>query len=539
MDHFDQEVDWQEYDAPGSVTGSTRSGGSSQSSYYSRGSSRTPSITGPYLPEWRRRGEQDGIALSEGKAARVSARGDAKILGAGPGDKGSFKKIQPVKYSLTKKQTEYLSHVFPHTFFQVTKDHNHDHPIAHLETQIACRHMADGIRDNAKVLDVYGNPGSVDSFMARNDLRGRSMEALCNVFTEKDELRAAMKWGAPVANDGRVRYREMALRELLEGRNIDTTREYDCFVFVHTLYYIDFDELAAILALRPRATTFKAIIHRHKEEKGRMFGGEIEYVKQHGFVVQTNVETGERYTHRDMEWMFTSRSKVWRSHGGHAITWTFKKVSEETWIIEGASCNPRLDERYRAYCHSMGESQAAGRMNEEDLLPSNADGKYLPVFAGATTTNVGGIIVVTPEETGVPIPIKHYDFFEYLATSMVGKPRDEERLRDLYALARRENSVTSTFPGAKKFNVPHADVADHVHLAFHAGMERENMLLSAFASTHAVRRQHDQLANGKALRLGDSQGVVSSVLRVATVTNNARKAKDTFGAILEGIDSIR
>jgi hypothetical protein len=476
--------------------------------------------------------------MSEGKAARVTARGDAKILGAGPGDKGAFKKIQRVPFSLHKKNTDYMNGNFPHTFFQVTKDHNHDHPIAHLETMIACRHLADTIRDGAKCLDIYGNPRSADTFMARNDLRGRSMETLCNVFTEKDELRAAMKWDDPIATDGRVRYREMPMEDLLRGNEIDATRDFDVFLFIHTLYYQDFHALSALLALRPRKSVFKAVIHRHKEDKGRMFGGEIEYVKQNGFVVQTNVETGERYTHRDMEWMFTSRSKVWRS-GQHAITWTFKKVTEETWIIEGASCSPSRDERFVSYARSTGEEEAARRMNEEDLSPSNADGKYLPVIAGATTTNVGGMIIVTPEETGVPIPIKHFDFFEYLATSMVGKPRDEERLRDLYALARRENAVTSTFPGAKKFNVRHEDVADHVHLAFHAGVARETMLLSAFASTSQQRRQHDRLANGAAISFGNAHGMVGSALTLARVANNSRKAKDTFGAILDGVESVR
>jgi len=163
----------------------------------------------------------------------------------------------------------------------------------------------------------------------------------------------------------------------------------------------------------------------------------------------------------------------------------------------------------------------------------------LPVFAGATTVSVGGVIFVTPEETGVPIPIKHFDFFEYLATSMVGKPRDEERLRELYALARRENAKTSNYPGSKCFNVHHDDVADHVHLAFHAGMDRETMLLSAFASTAAKRRQHDRLANGAALTINTSQGLVSTGMRVARVTNNAMRAKDTFGAILDGIDAVR
>jgi hypothetical protein len=539
MDHFDQNIDWQEYDAPHSAQGDdagSRSRGSWSS--YSRGSSRSQSITGPYLPAWRRGGSQDGIAMSEGKAARVTARGDPKILGALPGDKGAFKKIQRVPYSLTKKQTEYMTTNFPHTFFQVTKDHNHDHPVAHLETMIACRHLADGIRDGAKCLDINGNPGSADTFMARNDLRGRSMEALCSVFTEKDELRAATKWGDPVALDGRVRYREMLPVDLLRGNEIDATKEFDVFLFIHTLYYVDFEFLASLLALRPRKSVYKAVIHRHKDEKGRMFGGEIEYVKKHGFVVQTNVETGERYTHRDMEWMFTSRSKVWRSATG-AITWTFKKVTEETWIIEGASCPNNLDERFRAYEHQFGAEEAAMRMNEEDLLPSNADGKFLPEIAGAKTENIGGIIVVTPEETKVPIPIKHFAFFEYLATSMVGKPRDEERLRDLYALARRENAVTSTFPGAKKFNVPHYDVADHVHLAFHAGCKRETMLLSAFAATAAERRQHDRLANGASLNIGSAHGVVGTALKAARVVNNSMRAKNTFGAILDEVDSFR
>nr|QLC27600.1 putative methyltransferase [Erysiphe necator associated abispo virus 1] len=536
---FDDQPDWQALDQefPGYGDGNftpSRSSHSSGSSVSSRPPSPAPSsVPGDNLPYNRRKGEPEVVLQHEdGQVAKVSRRGNLKNFGA-PFDKpGAFRKVQRVPFALTDRELKYMQKNFPNTFFAVTKDQNHDHPIAHLETMIGTRHMIDTIRDGARILDVFGNPGARDSFMGRRDLRGRTMETLVSLSSEKDYLRRNTKWGNAIDANGNVRYHEMRLEDALAEENREWIQGFDVFMFIHTAYYVDMARMVDLLSRNPRSIA-KLLIHRHKHEQGRLFDGEVEYTSRRGFIVQRNVKTGERYTHQTLEWLFTSATKVWRSERG-AITWTFKRVTDETWMVDMAWCPNDLDERFHSYANQQGQRVAAHRMNEESMLDTSPI--ELPQLPSGEIITFGGIVCVRPTGFARSLRLTNMDYYNYLCSAMVGKGRDENDLKDLFALARRENSLTSQFPGAKRFEVPVEDVADHVTAAFLAGVPREIELHSMLHQAQAMLSKHSKLAKGEVANFTTTGTTFKAGLRVAKELNEVRRSKDTLTALLEAVD---
>jgi len=440
-----------------------------------------------------------------------------------------------VPFALTKDQLKFLEGRFPYTFFSVYKDHNHDHPIAHIETMIATRHVIDTIHDGTAILDMYGNPSSRDTFMARNDLRGRTMETLVHRETEKDYLRAATKWGP--ANDvtGVPRYHDMSIDDVLDPANQEWASSFGVYMFVHTGYYIPMTKIAQLLANNKQAIA-KFVVHRHRAEQGELFGGEVEYVSRHGFVVQRNIQTGERYIHPSLEWMWSSTSKVWRDDK-NALTWTFSKVTDDTWILDIAWCPNDLDERFRSYVnqHTGDALAAADRMNSEALIDSAMQPR-LPQFAAAVVRSVAGVLLVEHPRFIKPLKITHQPFFEYLAGSVVGKQRDAGLLAELFALARRENALSSTFPTAKRFSVRHDEVAAHVTAAFISGVGDEDALLDIVAAYKEERVVHARKLMDRTHEVNSTRGRIGAAVEVAKVINDAARSRNATGHLLDFIE---
>jgi len=541
---FDAGLDWIAYGQPlpgdpnDNWTDASRSqAGSDGSSVISRPQSPAPSsVPGGYAPPHRRKREY-GVLQEDGKVGYVSRRGNVKTLGA-PWDKeGAFRKVQVVPYALKPSELAYLQKNFPNTFFSISKDHNHDHPIAHTETMIAVRQAIDTIPDGTSVLDVFGNPRFRDSFMARRDLRGRTMETLVSLETEKDYLRQATKWGPTHDDQGAVRYHLMGLADIRDHANADWLSQYGVFLLVHSGYYVPMDTLAYLLSLSERSVA-KLVIHRHKDEQGKLFNGECEYVNRNDFVVQRNVVTGERYVHPSLEWMFRSVSKVWRTPLG-AFVWSFKKVTDETWIIDVTSCPVDMDERYGAYLRMYGGDvrAACGRMNEESMMDIQSTYR-LPSVAGADVKTVGGVVCLFPDGKEVPIRLTNLNYFEYLSSSMVGKPRNKATLSDLFALARREVALTSSFPGSKRFDVAPDEIADHVVAAFLSGVDRETELMSVLRTADEAVAVLDKLTSGNVFNVSSTKGRVRTALRVAQEFNEVRRSRDTATALLESLDRV-
>nr|QLC27601.1 putative methyltransferase [Erysiphe necator associated abispo virus 2] len=424
---------------------------------------------------------------------------------------------------------------FPNTFFSVTKDHNHDHPIAHLETMIATRHAIDTIPNGSRILDLFGNPRARDSFMNRRDLRGRTMETVVNLQTEKDYLRRNTKWGPLHDAAGAVRYHTMGIDDLVDVANAGWVAQFDTLLMIHTGYYVDMAKLATLLS-RGERTVAKLIVHRHRSEQGKLFNGEVEYVNRHDFVVQRNVVTGERYIHPSLEWMFRSTSKVWRCATG-ALTWTYKRVTDETWIIDVSACPVDLDERFDAYVHQYegDRSRAAARMNDESLLDVAMTVRP-PSLPDSDVSTDGGVVLLKPSGLGRQLRLTNMPYYEYLYSSMVGKPRDKANLSDLFALARRENSLTSTFPGSRRFEVPPDEVADHVIAAFLSGVQRETELLGVLRAADKDVSVMTKLASSEHLDVSTNRGKIKTAIKGAKAFNEIRTARDTFSAILETVD---
>jgi len=358
------------------------------------------------------------------------------------------------------------------------------------------------------------------------------METLVSLASEKDYLRKNTKWGPANDANGNPRYHNMRFEDALVEENRQWISEFDVFLFIHTAYYVDMARMVDLLS-RNQNSVAKLLVHRHKHEQGKLFDGEVEYTSRRGYIVQRNVATGERYTHASMEWLFTSSTKVWRSETG-AVTWSFKRVTDETWLVDMAWCPNDLDERYRSYAHHDGPRSATHRMNEESMIETCTLDP--PVLPEGEIFTFGGIVCVKPSGLGRSLRLTNMDYYGYLCSAIVGKERSQDTLKDLFALARRENSLTSTFPGAKRFEVPVGDVADHVVAAFLAGVSREIELHSVLQAAQSMLRDHDNLAKGNVVNLTSSSSTFKSAVRVAKEVNDIRRSKDLTTALLEAVD---
>jgi hypothetical protein len=360
------------------------------------------------------------------------------------------------------------------------------------------------------------------------------METLVQLSSEKDYLRQNTKWGATHDALGQIRYHTMSMEDLLDAQNAAWVTEFDVFFFIHTAYYVNMNDMVELLSRNKRSIA-KLIVHRHSKEEGTMFDGEIDYTSRHGYIVQRNVETGERYIHSSMEWLFTSTTKVWRSARG-AVTWTFKRVTADTWIIDMAWCPNDLDERYSSYVHQLNSPAAAAhRMNEESLIDVSPP-MTTPSLPGAIVETFAGVTIVKASGLQKPLRITNAKFYEYLASNVVGKKRDPEHLADLFALARRENSLTSTFPGSRRFEVPVDQVADHVMAAFLSGIDREADLLSVLRIAEDTVSNHRKMLEGDTFNVDSTRARVKTGLKVVKEFNEVRRANDTFTAIIDSID---
>jgi hypothetical protein len=425
---------------------------------------------------------------------------------------------------------------------------SHDHPIAHAETMIANARAQRMIPAGHTVIDLFGDPSAADRLNAQqarstNPKRWMPYVAL---KTEKDFLRS-LNWGDQFRPDGSRRYIEGSgalLEEILdEGRVqqrfgvVDTNKL--TYYSKHTIYYLTDDEIASLL--RVEGSRMVALVHRHPDATGKMFNGECSYAKVgEGTVVeQVNVLTGERYVHRDMSWLWSSTTKVKRTALG-AFVWTFHMVSPETWIVVLTGCPSHLDERFSARARVLGVASAAAEMNDHAEQPSPFPHPALAVLPSASCKLIGGIPIISFASMAVaPVRLTCPMLFDFLFSTMVGKPRDSDRLHDLFALARSHISNGSDFPGKRNFNVAPPDIAGHVILAYVAGLQEETVLLRSLEFYRTWSHEHHALLDGAAVVVPDGQALESAgrtALSMLKRVNASRKAGDTFDGILRAIE---
>jgi len=449
-------------------------------------------------------------------------------------------KTYTLPFVLNEKQLKYATTTFPRTIFRCGQDAGHDHPLLHLETMIAADQAARLFPAGHLVVDVWGSPKrctDLNKGQQRSNNPKRFLPYV-SIMTEKDNLRA-LSWeghqyiegynGNPLTDLGWSDVMgEYMFLDPEEGQQVD-------YMFIHTLYYVSDDDLAKMLQLRGSRAV--AVVHRHAADSGTLMQGESTYAKINGCVEQINVQTGERYVHRDLSFLFTSRTKVVYTSNG-AFTWTMHKVSDDTWIIVLTGC-PAKDERFLAREKSIGTNGAAGELNAHALVPSHFPHPSLAVLPKATCTLVGGVPVIKLDGTQLPeVRVSSPEMLEFLCSSIAGKPRNAVTYNDLFSLARSHLENGTSFAGKIGFRVPSGEIAGHVTLAFLSGLGNETELLRAVACYHTWAREHHALLDMSAIVLNNGPQTSSrAALSVAKRVNIARKSGDLISGVLEALDS--
>jgi len=452
-------------------------------------------------------------------------------------------------YCLTKAQLSFLTSRFPRTTFKCITDVMHDHPIAHTETMIGMEKIKRMVPQGHRIIDLFGSPGDADNFN-RSQARAnvpKSMIAYCARMTEKDYIRA-LKWGPQRDQAGALRYVSSVTGNVVADIDphrggvdaafgvVDTSQL--TYVSKHTLYYLSDFDIASLL--RPTGSRMLALVHRHMGNQGTLFDGECSFGKISGCVEQVNKLTGERYVHRDLSWLWDSTSKVVRTEAG-AFVWTFHMVSPETWIIELTGCPVGLDERMVSRSRAIGERGAAAELNDHALSPSRFPHPALASLPGASCVMVGGIPIVRFD--GVDLPpcrVTCPELLEFLSVTVAGKPRDPERLNDLFSLARSHVQNGSEFPGKRNFRVSPGDIAGHVVLAYVSGLKNEvELLRSAEYYRHAMK-EHSALLDGSSVVVSDPLADPSlmgrSALSIVKRANEVRKRSDVVTGLLAALE---
>jgi len=449
-------------------------------------------------------------------------------------------------FCLLKKELDYLRGNFPRTTFKCSKDTRHDHPVGHTENMIGTGHALKMAPQGSMIFDMWGSPKDVRNFRRdqANANNPKEIVAIVSLVTPRDHIRK-LSWPAEFDNNGVRVYAESCgdlvtdvygavtdaqLSELVYERPI-------VYFFRQSFYYISDVDMARLL--RVRGSRAIAVVHRHMNEEGSLFNGEITYAKKVGAVEQVNALSGERYYHRDVSFLWDSKSKTIHTGSG-SFAWTMHMVTAETWIIVFTGVPTSVEPRVEKAARSGLLREEAARVNEHDLTPTDFPHPCLATLPSATCRMVGGIPFVTVGAVDMPpVKLTSPELYEFLQLSVVGKPRDSNRLSDMFALARTHVAGGSDFPGKMNFKCSAADLAGHVCLAFVSGLPREIDLLRAIACYHVAIREHSALLDGAALVVSASvpaEGTLKSGVAMMKRIDAARKRGDLFDAAISMLD---
>jgi len=455
-------------------------------------------------------------------------------------------------YVMPTASFAFLKSRFTRTTFLTTSDVNHDHPIAHAETQVATTMAQRLVPGGHLVIDIFGSPAAADKLNAqqRRSHNPKKWVPYVQKVTAKDYLRA-LKWGKSTNPDGTIRY--------VEGENgsvplnvVDIndriSPEYGrkkgqdvTYFFKHTLYYLSDTDLAELL--RVKGSRAIAVIHRHPFNNGVLFGGEVSYSKKGDpevamMVEQVNKLTGERYHHRDLSFLWDSKSKIVMTGKG-GFVWTFHMVTEDTWIVEFTGVPVTVDERVVNLMRSEGIDAGADKFTREQLVQDTAFAiPSLLSLPMTTCVMVSGIPVISlgeaKEKTDYRITCR--PLFDYLSLNATGKPRDSNTLQTLFSLARASAIGGPAHPGSRNFDVQHDEIADHVCMAFLSGVTRENEMLRALQTFRTDVRQHGALLDGvSVVHRKDERAVVGVVDSLHALATRAVAVKQRGGTALESL----
>jgi len=433
----------------------------------------------------------------------------------------SNKMVYEINYSINEAQRKELSSRFPNVEIVSRGIVGHDHPIAHVSTKIAWERVLKELPSGARAADVCGNPDVALRFNARGKRSNAAphIDTFCKVMSVKDAIRAKERWGPKTTPDGTVRWEEMTVYDMWRNdENRQRFRGYSHFLMNHVLYYYTKREINQLLHINPDSMLI-ATIHKLPGDSGVINGGEQSYQKdlQTGRVTQTNVDTGEFYTHYDPCIWF--RDFCYADENG-AISWSINKSCEDHYVIHITSCPPNLVE---------GQYWDGGRI----VLGPDAVAEPVGVAQPAPPAYSRKVVhfdgkTAVPGLSGKPkdIVITHPEVFDRLEKFMIGRKRNMASLKDLVAKAHREvgNNVLIGGTG-NRINIETEVLIEHIAAAFVNNARFEQDLF-------------DQAATSGGKITGSYSGMVKNTLKVIAAGRMVASSKEPVDRVLRYLDDL-
>jgi hypothetical protein len=373
------------------------------------------------------------------------------------------------------------------------------------------------------VADIHGNPDVNANFMARNNSdRKPIIDTYCKVMSAKDAIRNKQRWGPRTDSKGNVRWIEGTVYDMY--RTEESSRDfakYDHFLMNHVIYYYTMNEIVRLLHMNKDAVLF-ATLHKLPGQNGTINCGEQSYQKDliTGKVTQTNVDTGEFYTHGDPSVWF--KNFCYADRDG-AISWTMSKLCDDLYFVTITSCPPNLVEEQ----YWEGQRMYYGDIQVTTAPTALAD-QPAPAYVEAEVVIKGNKLVPGRKGRDRIVKIKHPDFFNSLTSFMVNKPRSMATLRDLTAKAHREagNNVLLGKRQGAKLDLTAELLTEYIAAAFTQNECLERELWSSV------------LQDGSAAARGQYSGVVKQGLKVLLAGRSVLNSKDPTDKVLHMLDDL-
>jgi len=434
--------------------------------------------------------------------------------------------VCPLPYTMTETKFKSLVSRFPNWHFVTIGVGMHDHPVAHTSNMIAGfelqRRLAKGSNaDPLTHFDLYGNPSSNMRFNART--RNTTVHTSYNLESTKDYVRQATKWGRPDATCHKTALRDLGKTANPESPAVKAWDAADSVFGVHTLYYCAPSELRDALQRKPgKAARF--LIHRFDSESGSgtINDGEQKWVRSRRSdgqyeITQTNVRTGEVYSHPDVDMYFNSQSWFDGSvedalnpeRNSHCLAWTMEQFSEDLFYVVMVACPAK------AWTLSAHPSWVCSLDGDDPHSKENV------VRNGGVTIKDGVTIDLAPSS---------YELFEDLRKRAMHKPRTAEKF---------ESHVKMTLVRAKSVMVDtqRAFSAHELHnvcvASFWCDFDRDVVSDTALLSglDHWKQAQHALVLKGRGFTAGNTFAKIASV----TVLGFKAGGNKTLAAFVEGV----
>lgn len=314
---------------------------------------------------------------------------------------------------------------------------HHDHPVAHLSTELGEVEMVESlVRDNKQYIDLFGN-GRRDAKYKRNCIN------MYTLRTPKDYIRYQVKSDRDVEFD----------MNKLVGENA-VFGKIDHICCTHSLYYLSMLDIARLVNHSPTRRVH-ALVHRHSQTHGTLNAGEQEYwIDYNGTVTQKNVATGEYYTHPTLEPLFHQFSARTKAGG---VTWTVKAAGGDQMILEFVGCPNSI-------CSDFENVQVLREKSWEEYTYANISVcKFLAWTWMSATTAEGRV------------SIEDLDLFSKLRRYVAGKQRTPRLKTETLNLARRLCNKLDiiSIHGGGAHDIPVASMSDYVEVAFYVDQKTE------------------------------------------------------------------